>query len=178
MYNMECLERCVLFSRRVMPDSLQPHELQHTRLPCPSPTPRACSNSCPLSQWCHPTISSSVVPFSSCPQSFSASGSFPMRWLFASGGQSIGASASALLQEGGPLPGPKSGLLSNTWKWVVWGDTHADKARDFIGKGTQTENSRIREGKCIIMAWIKVVALEEVKSGQGLCTFSRWELAV
>ena len=66
-----------------------------TRLPCPSPSPRVCSNSCPLSQWCHPTISSSVTPFSSCLQSFPASGSFPVIWLFASGGYSIGASASA-----------------------------------------------------------------------------------
>ena len=74
--------------------SLRPHGLQHTRLPCPSPTPRAFSNSCPLSQWCHPTISSSVIPFSSCLQSFLASGSFPMSQFFASGGQSIGASAS------------------------------------------------------------------------------------
>ena len=70
-----------------------PHGLQHASLPCPSPTPGACSNSCPLSQRCHPTISSSAVPFSYCPQSFSASGSFPMSCLFTSGGQSIGASA-------------------------------------------------------------------------------------
>ena len=78
-----------------MSDSLWPHGLQHTRFPCPSPSPRACSNSCPLSQWCHPTISSSVTPFSSCLQSFLASGSFPKSQLFASGGQSIGAAASA-----------------------------------------------------------------------------------
>ena len=70
-------------------------ELQHARLPCPSPCPGACSNACPLSWWCHPTTSSSVVPCSSCLQSFPASGSFPMRRLFTSGGQSIGASASA-----------------------------------------------------------------------------------
>ena len=75
--------------------SLWPHGLHHARLPCPSPTPRACSNSCPLSQWCHPTISSSVVPFSSCPESFPASGSFPMSQFFASGDHSIGISASA-----------------------------------------------------------------------------------
>ena len=75
--------------------TLRLHGLQHTRHPCPSPTPRACSNSCPLSQWCHPTISSSVVPFSSCIQSFPASGSFPMIHFFVSGGQSIGASPSA-----------------------------------------------------------------------------------
>ena len=67
-----------------------PHWLQYTRLPCPSPSPGVCSNSCPLSQWCHPTISFSVIPFSSCPQSSPASGSFPMSQLFASGGQSIG----------------------------------------------------------------------------------------
>ena len=71
----------VQFSRSVMSDSLQPHELQHTRPPCPSPTPGVHPNPCPSSQWCHPTISSSVVPFSSCPQSFPASGSFPMSQL-------------------------------------------------------------------------------------------------
>ena len=78
-----------------MSDSLQPHGLQHTRLPCPSPTPRVYSNSCPLNQWCHPTISSSVIPFSSCLQSFPASGTFQMSQLFASDGQSIGVSALA-----------------------------------------------------------------------------------
>ena len=76
---------------------LQSHGLQHTRRPCPSSSPRACSNSCQSSWWCHPTISSSVIPFSSCPQPFPASGSFPMSQLFASGGQSIRASASASL---------------------------------------------------------------------------------
>ena len=76
------------FSHSVVSDSLQPHEQQHTRLSCPSPTPGACSNSCPLSQWCH-TISSSVIPFSSCLQSFPASGSFPMSLFFTSGGQSM-----------------------------------------------------------------------------------------
>ena len=75
--------------------TLQLHRLQYTRRPCPSPSPRDCSNSCPLSQWCHPTISSSVIPFSSCLQSFPASGSFLMSQLFTSGGQSIGDSASA-----------------------------------------------------------------------------------
>ena len=83
------------FSRSVMSNSLWPHGLQHTRLPCPSPTPGACSNSCPLSRWCHPPISSFVVPFSSCLQSFSASGSFQMSLLFASRGQSIRVSALA-----------------------------------------------------------------------------------
>ena len=80
-----------------MSDSLQPHELQNTRLPCPSPTPGAYSNSCPSSCWCHPIISSSVISFSSCLQSFPASGSFPMSQFFSSGGQSIGVSASVLV---------------------------------------------------------------------------------
>ena len=79
----------------VMSNSLWPHGLQHARLPCPSPTPRACSDSCPSSQWCHPTISTSVVPFSSCLQSFPASGSFPMSQFFTSGGQRIGVTGSA-----------------------------------------------------------------------------------
>ena len=85
----------VQFSRSVVSDSLWPHELQHARPPCPSPTPRTYPNSCPLSRWCHRTISSSVLPFSSCLQSFPASGSFQMSQLFTSGGQSIGVSASA-----------------------------------------------------------------------------------
>ena len=84
----------VQFSCSVMSESLQPHEPQHARPPCPSPIPGVYSNPCPLSWWCHPAISSSVVPFSSCPQSFPASGSFPMSQLFMSGGQSIGVSAS------------------------------------------------------------------------------------
>ena len=85
----------VQFSRSVISDSLRPHELQHARLPCPSLTPWAYSNSCPLSQWCHPTISSSVIPFSSHLQSFPASGSFQMSHFFTSGSQSIRVSASA-----------------------------------------------------------------------------------
>ena len=84
----------VQFSHSVMSDSLRPHGLQHTRLPCPSPTPGACPDSYPLGWWCHPTISSSVVPFSSSLQSFPASGSFPLSQFFTSGGQSIGVSAS------------------------------------------------------------------------------------
>ena len=85
------------FTLAVMSNSLQPLGLQHARLPCPSPTPRACSNSCPSSWWCHPTISSSVVPFPSYFQSFPASGSFQISQFFTSGGQSIGVSASALV---------------------------------------------------------------------------------
>ena len=83
------------FSHSVVSDSLRPQGLQHTRPPCPLPTPGVYSNSCPLSRWCHPTISSSVIPFSSWLQSFPASGSFPISQFFASGGQSIGVSASA-----------------------------------------------------------------------------------
>ena len=85
----------LLFSCSVMSNYLWPHGLQHSRIPCPSPSPGVCSRSFPLSQWWKPTISSSVIPFYSCPQSFPASGSFPMSRLFPLGGQSIGASASA-----------------------------------------------------------------------------------
>ena len=85
----------VQFSRSVTSDSLQPHGLQYAMPPCPSPMPQVYPNSYPLSQWCHPTISFSLVPFSSCPQSFPPSGSFQMSQLFTSGGQSIGVSASA-----------------------------------------------------------------------------------
>ena len=101
----------VQFSHSVMFDSLGPREPQHTRPPCPSPTPRVYPNSCPLSWWCHSTISSSVIPFSSCPQSFPASGSFQMSQLFASGGQSVGVSAST------------SVLPMNTQDWSLLGLT-------------------------------------------------------
>ena len=91
-----CVEfSSVQFSHSVMFDSFRPHALQHARPPCPSPTPGAYPNSCPLSQWCHPAISSSVSPFSSCPQSLPALGSFPMSQLFSWGGQNTGVSASA-----------------------------------------------------------------------------------
>ena len=108
----------LLFSCTVMSNSLWLHGLQHTRLPCPSPTLRAYSDSCPLSRWCHPTISSSVIPFSSCLQSFPASGSFPMSQFFASSGQSIGVSASALV-----LP-----MNSHNWSplwWTGWISLHS-----------------------------------------------------
>ena len=102
----------VQFSRSIMSDSLQPHESQHARPPCPSPTPRVHSNSCPLSRWCYPAISSSVILFSSCPQSLPASESFPMSQLFAWGGQSTGVSALA------------SVLLMNTQDWSPLGWTN------------------------------------------------------
>ena len=88
--SLSLFEPSVWFSCSVVSDSLRTHELQQARLPCPSASPRAYSHSYPLSQWCHPTISFSVIPFSSCLQSFPASGSFPMSWLFSSGGQSAG----------------------------------------------------------------------------------------
>ena len=99
------------FSRSVVSDSLRPHELQDARPPCPSPTPWVYPNSCPLSRWCHLTISSSVIPFSSCPQSFPTSGSFQMSQLFASGGQNTGVSAST------------SVLPMNTQDWFPLGRT-------------------------------------------------------
>ena len=95
------------FSCSVMSDSLRPHELQHARPPCPSPTPRVHPNSCPSSQWCHPDISSSIIPFHSCPQSLPPSESFPMSQLFTWGGQSIGVSALA------------SFLPKNTQDWYL-----------------------------------------------------------
>ena len=103
----------VWFGCSVMSDSLWPHGLQNTRPPCPSSTPGVDSISCPLSRWCHSTISSSVVPFSSCLQSFPASGSFQMSQPFASGGQSIGASASVLsMNIWGPFPLGLTGWIS------------------------------------------------------------------
>ena len=103
----------VQFSRPVVSDSLWPHESQHARPPCPSPIPGVYPNSCPLSQWCHPTIASSVVPFS-CPQSFPALGSFPMSQLFAWGGQSIGVPASTSV-----LPMNTQDLSSSGWTgWI------------------------------------------------------------
>ena len=94
-FNKHYMNVSVKFSRSVVSDSLRPHESQHARPPCPSPTPGVHSDSRPSSRWCHPAISSSVVPFSSCPQSLSASESFPTSQLFAWGGQSTGASALA-----------------------------------------------------------------------------------
>ena len=102
----------LLFSHSVVSNSLWPHGLQHARLPCPSPSPGACSNSCPWSQWCYPTISSSVILFS-CPQSFPDWGSFPMSQLFASGDQSIGVSASTSVL-------PKNTQDRSPLEWTGW----------------------------------------------------------
>ena len=121
-------------SHSVMSDSLRTHELQHARPPCPSPTPRVHWDSCPLSQWCHPTISSSVTSFSSCPQSFPTSGSFPMRWLFPSGSKSIGALASVLpLNIKGWFPLGLTGLITLHSKGFsrVFSNTTAQKHQFF-----------------------------------------------
>ena len=104
----------VQFSRSVVSDSLRPHESQHPRPPCPSPTPGVHSDSRPLSQWCHPAISSSVVPFTSCPQTLPASESFPMSQLFAWGGQSTGVSALASF-----LPKKSQGWSPSEWRLVA-----------------------------------------------------------
>ena len=113
----------IQFSCTVVSNSLQPHGLQHTWLPCPSPTPRAYSNSCPLHRWCHPTISSSGIPFSSCLQSFPASGSFQMSKFFTLDGQNIRVSASAsvlpmYIQDWSPLEW--TGWISLKFKGLSW----------------------------------------------------------
>ena len=137
-----------LFSRLVM--SLQPHGLQHARLPCSSPTPRAYSNSCscPLSWWCHPTISSSVIPLSCCLQSFPLSGPFPMRWLLTSGGQGIRASASAAvllmnIQDWCPLG--LTGLISLLCKGLsrIFSSTTVQKHQFFGTQPSLWSNSHI-----------------------------------
>ena len=110
---LEKLLSSVQFSRSVVSDSLQPHELQHARPPCPSPTPGVHPNPCPLSRWCHPTVSSSVVPFSSCLQCFPASGSFQMGQLTAAGAQSIGVSASTSVL-------PKNTQDWSPLRWTGW----------------------------------------------------------
>ena len=136
------------FSCSVVSDSLWPHGLQHTRPPCPSPTPRVYSNSCPLSRWCHPTTSSSVVPFSSCFQSFPASGSFKMSQLFASGGQSTGALASVSvlpMNTQGLFPLRLTGLISLLSKGLsrVFSSITVGKHQFFSTQPSLLSNSHI-----------------------------------
>ena len=138
----------VQFSRSVVSDSLRPHELQHARPPCPSPTPGVHSNSCPSSQWCHPAISSSVIPFSSCPKSLPASGSFPMSQLFSWGGQSIGVSALASFlpkntQDWSPLEW--TGWISLQSKALsrVFSNTTVQKHQFFSAQLSSQSNSHI-----------------------------------
>ena len=138
----------VQFSRSVVSDPLQPHESQHARPPCPSPTPGIYPNSCPLSRWCHPAISSSVVPFSSCPKSLPASGSFPMSQLFASGGQSIGVSASTSvfpmnIQDWSPLGWTGWISLQSKGLWRVFSNTTVQKHHFFSSQLSLQSNSHI-----------------------------------
>ena len=138
----------VQFSHSVMSDSLWPHESQQDRPPCPSPTPRVYSNSCPLSWWCHPAISSSVVPFSSCPQSLSASGSFPMSQLFPWGGQSIGVSASTSVfpintQDWSPLGWNDWISLQSKGLSRVFSNTTVQKHQFFSAQLSSQSNSHI-----------------------------------
>ena len=136
----------LLFTCSVVSDSLQPHGLQHSRFPCSSPSPRVCSNSCPFSRWCHPTITSSVVPFYSHLQSFPASGSFLMSQLFTSGDQSIGTLASVLLkniQDWFPLG--LTGLISLKSKGLsrVFSNTTVQKHQFFGPQLSLWSNSHI-----------------------------------
>ena len=135
-------------SRSVVSDSLWPHESQHTRHPCPSPSPGVHSNSCPLSRWCHPAISSSVVPFSSCPQSLPPSKSFPMSQLFTWGGQSIGVSALASFlpkNTQGWSPLECTGWISLQPKGLsrVFSNTTVQKHQFFSAQLSSQSNSRI-----------------------------------
>ena len=144
MWELDHKESCsVQFSRSVMSDSLWPHELQHARPPCPSPTPGVHPNSCPLSRWCHPTISSSVIPFFSCFQSFPASGFSPMSQLFTSGGLSIGVSASA------------SVLPMNTQDWSPLGWTGwislQSKGLSRVFSNTIVQNHKLSEAQLSLL---------------------------
>ena len=149
MYILSRSELCsVQFSRSVVSDSLWPHELQHARPPCPSPSPGVHSNSRSSSQWCHPAISSSVVPFSSCPQSLPASESFPMSQLFAWGGQSTGVSALASF-----LPKNTQGWSPSEWTgWIslqskglsrVFSNTTVKKRQFFGAQLSLQSNSHV-----------------------------------
>ena len=140
------ITRSVQFSPSVVSHFLWPHGLQHARLPCSSPVPGTCSNSCPSSQWCHPTISSSVVPLPSCPQSFPASGSFQMSQLFTSGGQSIGVSASASMNTQDRSSLGWAGWISLQSKGLsrVFSNTTVQKHQFFSAQLSSQSNCHIR----------------------------------
>ena len=156
---MNLIDISVQFSHSVISDSLWPHGLQHAMLPCPSPMPKVCSNSCPSSQWCHSIISSSVVHFSSCLQSFPASGSFSMSQFFASGGQSIGVSASTsvfpmTIQEWSPLEW--TGWISLQSKGLsrVFSNTTVQKHQFFgarLSSQSNSHNPYMTTGKTIAL---------------------------
>ena len=140
--------KSVQFSHSVVSHYLWPHESQHTRPPCPSPTPGVHSDWCPLSRWCNPAISSSVVPFSSCPQFFPASGSFPMSQLFTRGGQSIGVSALASVlpkntQDWSPLQWPSWISLQSKGLWRLFSNTTVQKHQFFSTQLSLQSNSHI-----------------------------------
>ena len=144
--SMQFPEDSVQFSRSVMSDSLRSHGLQHARLPCPPPISGVYPNSCPLSWGCHPTISSSVIPFSSCLQSFPASRSFPKSWLFASGGQNVGASASVLpmnIQDWFPLGWTGWIPLQSEGLSRVFSNTTLQKHQFFSTQLSSQSNSHI-----------------------------------
>ena len=152
----------VQFSHSVMSDSLRPHESKHSRPPCPSPTPGVYSNSCPLSRWCHPAISSSVVPFSSCPQSLPASASFPKSWLFTWGGQSIGVSChenkSRLMWCRVNRRGMS--ILERVAKWHLWFNCNC---KDWVGK----EVDASKELNWALHGWSIVSMVEKYEKRLG-----------
>ena len=158
----------VVFSHSVMSDSLQPHGLQHARLPCPSAFPGVCSHSCPLNRWCHPTISSSVVPFSSCLQSFPASGSFPMSQLFASSGRHIGASPSVIsffpMNIQGWFPLGLTGLISFFSKGLsrVFSSIKVRKHQFFSARPSLWSNSHIH------MTWNVKTLISHMTTGKTI----------
>ena len=150
----------LLFSHSVMSNSLRLHRQKHVRLPRPSPPPGVCSNSCPLSWWCHPTISSSVTPFSSCAQSFPASGSFPMSQLFASGGQNIKASVSASvlpvnIQGWIPLEMTRRPLFSLLSKGL---SRRTEASQSFI-TSERNKNMRRRRILCHLISFLIILLL-------------------
>ena len=145
---LSALNASVQFSRSVVSDSLWPHESQHPRPPCPSATLRVYPNPCPSSQWCHPAISFSVIPFFSCPQSFPALGSFPMSQLFAWGGQSIGVSASTSVlpmntQDWSPLRWTGWIFLQSKGFSKVFSNTTVQKHQFFSAQLSSHSNSHI-----------------------------------
>ena len=172
-----------MFYRSFMSDSLWLHELQHARLPCPLPSPGACSNSCPLSQWCHPTISSTVIPFSSCLQSYPPSGFFLMSGLFASGSQSIGVSASVSVLLSGPQL-QSMGSLRVSHDWVTY--FHFSLSCIGEGNGNPLQCSCLespREGGAWWAAiygvaqsrtWLKRLSSKQGDNAQLWCTLSQF----
>ena len=148
MFNLFSHQSFSQFSRSVVSNSLRPHESQHARPPCPSPTPGVYSNSCPSGRWCHPAFLSSVIPFSSCPQSLPASGSFPMSQPFAWGGQSIGVSALASVlpmntQDWSPLEWTSWISLQSKGLSRVFSNTTVEKHQFFCSQLSSHSNSHI-----------------------------------